>query len=139
MKIRFKKKRIYTNLILGLLWTGLGIYNVIEDDNLRWTDYLYLIIGILYILHFFYDLLNQYLTIETGTIHKNILYGNPKKLNLDEVNFIKKTAGGYTLKTETQKMKIKTELIEENSLAELKDILEKLNLPSEKTPFANNI
>ncbi len=139
MKIRFKKKRIYPNLILGLFWTVLGIYNIIEEDNLRWPDYLYLIIGFLFICHFFNDLINEYLTIETGTIRKNILYGYPKKLNLKEVNMIKKTSGGYTLHTESRKMKIKTDLIEDDSLTELKNVLELLNLPSDKTPFANNI
>ena len=139
MKIRFKKKRIYPNLILGLFWTVLGIYKIIEGGNLRWPDYLYLIAGILFICYFFYDLVNQYLIIETGTIRKNILYGFPKKINLDEVNLIKKIAGGYILQTESQKMKIKTDLIEDNSLTELKNVLELLNLPSEKTPFANNI
>jgi hypothetical protein len=139
MKIRFKKKRIYPNLILGLFWTVLGIYKIIEHDNLRWPDYLYLIVGILWICYFFYDLVNQYLKIENGTIRRNILYGYPKRINLSEVNFIKKTAGVYTLQTESQKMKIKTDLIDDNSLAELKNVLELLNLPSEKTPFANNI
>lgn len=138
MKIRFKKKRIYPNLILGLFWTVLGSYKIIEDDNLRWPDYLYLIAGILFICYFFYDLINQYLTIETGTIRRNIFYGYPQKINLDEVILIKKTAEGYTIQTESQKMKIKTDLIEDNSLAELKNVLELLHLPSERTPFANN-
>ncbi|MBZ9632223.1 hypothetical protein LB465_15685 [Salegentibacter sp. LM13S] len=138
MKIRFKKKRIYPNLILGLFWMVLGIYKLIEDNDLRWPDYLYLIAGILFISYFFYDLIDQYLTIETGTIRKNILYGYPRRINLDEVNLIKKTAGGYTLQTESQKMKIKTDLIEGNSLTELKNVLESLNLRSDKTPFANN-
>ena len=45
----------------------------------RWTDYGYLVIGILYVGHYLYDLKNQYLTIENGTIRKNGLYGFGKK------------------------------------------------------------
>jgi len=137
MKIRFKKKRLYLSAMLGIFWTGLGVFNVIEDENLRWMDYVYLIVGILYIGHYVFDFMNQYLTIESGTIRKNPLYGFGKKINLNEINLIKKFAGDYTIKTETQKLKINTELIEENSLAELNEILRKLNLPSDKTPFAN--
>ncbi len=138
MKIRFKKKRLYVNLILGLAWTGLGVFNLVDDGDLRWPDYGYLVAGILYIGHYLYDLTNQYLTIENGTIGKNVLYGFGNIINLNEINGIKKFAGKYTLKTETKQLKINTALIEEKSLAELNKILGELNLPVEKTPFANN-
>jgi len=137
MKIRFKKKRLYMSAILGIFWTGLGIFNLIEDENLRWSDYIYLLVGILYIGHFIFDYMNQYLIVESGTIRKNPLYGYRKKINLNEINLIKKFAGDYTLNTNTQKLKINTELIEQKSLDELNNILQKLNLPPDKTPFAN--
>ena len=82
---------------------------------------------------------NQYLTIENGTIRKNGLYGLGKKLNLNEVNWIKKFAVDYTLKTKKRDLKINTELIDKDSLNELNKILAGLNLPPEKTPFANNV
>jgi hypothetical protein len=131
MKIRLKKNRFYMNLILGLVWTGLGIFSLMEDDNLRWTDYGYFVAGILYIGHYIYDLSEQYLTIENGTIRKNVLYGFRKKINLNEIYSIKKFGGDYTLKTETKELKINTELIEEKSLTELNSILGKLNLQAD--------
>ena len=133
MKIRFKKKRLYANLIIGIVWTLLGIYSLLEDDNLRWSDYGYLIIGLLYIGHYLYDLTTQYLTIEKGSIRKNGLYGFGKKINLNDINWIKKFASDYILKTKTE------ELIDKNSLNELNAILEKLNLPANKTPFTSAI
>lgn len=138
MKIRFKKKRLYIHLILGLAWTVLGVLKILEDKDLGWLDYGFLVIGILYIGHYLYDLTNQYLTVENGTIRKNRLYGLGKKINLDEINWIKTFAGDYTLKTETKELKINTELIDEESLSELNKILGNLNLPSDKTPFAHN-
>ena len=139
MKIRFKKKRLYINIILGLVWTILGISRLLEDKELGWLDYGYLVIGVLYTGHFLFDLTNQYLIIENGTIRKNVLYGFGKKLNLSEIHWIKNFSGDYTLKTETKELKINTTLIEEESLIELNEILRKLNLPSEKTPFTNNV
>ncbi|MDG1778817.1 MAG: hypothetical protein P8H23_05670 [Flavobacteriaceae bacterium] len=120
------------NLILGIVWIILGTLSIVTDDKIRWTDYGYLVIGILYVGHYLYDLKNQYLTIENGTIRKNGLYGYWKKINLNEINWIKKFAGDYTLKTEKKELKINTELIDENSLTELNKILAELNLPSEK-------
>jgi hypothetical protein len=139
MKIKFKKKRLRVNLILGLVWIVLGTLSIVTDDEIRWTDYGYLVIGILYIGHYLYDLTNQYLTIENGTIRKNGLYGYWKKINLNEINWIKKFAGDYTLKTEQKELKINTELIDKDALSELNKILTELNLPPEKTPFANNV
>jgi hypothetical protein len=132
MKIRFKKKRLYINLILGLVWTGLGVFSLFEDENLRWTDYGYLVVGTLYLGHYLYDLNNQYLTIENGSIRKNVLYGFGKKINVNEINRIEKYAGDYILRTVEKELKINTELIEEKSLVEFNEILKKLNLPEGK-------
>ena len=132
MKIRFKKKRLYINLILGLVWTGLGVFSLLEDESLRWTDYVNLVLGILYLAHYVYDLYNQYLTIENGSIRKNILYGVRKKINLNEIYRIEKYAGDYILRTLTKELKINIAFIEEKSLVELNGILKKLNLPEGK-------
>ena len=139
MQIKFKKKKLYTNLFLGAFWTVLGIFNLQDDSNLRWTDYIYLIVGIIYIAHFLWDLKNQYLIVENGTIKKNMLYGYGKRLNLNEITCIQNDAGDYIVKTESHKLKIRVELIEEKSLSELKTILDKLSLPPGKTPFANTV
>ena len=139
MKIRFKKKRLYTNLFLGAFWTVLGFFNLQDDNNLRWTDYIYLGVGIIYMVHFLWDLRTQYIIVENGTIKKNMLYGYGKKLKLNEINCIQNIAGDYVVNTESQKLKIKVELIDEKSLLELRNILEKIKLPPEKTPFANTV
>jgi len=139
MIIKFKKKRLHVNLILGIIWIVFGTLSIVTDDEIRWTDYGYSVIGILYVGHYLFDLTNQYLTIENETIRKNGLFGFGKKLNLNEINWIKKFAGDYTLKTEQKELKINTELIHKDSLIELNNILAELNLPSEKTPFANKV
>lgn len=86
MKIKFTKKRLLANLILGIIWIDLATFNVLQDDNLRWSDYGYLAIGILYVGHYQYALKNQYLTIENGIIRKNELYGFRKKKNMYKIN-----------------------------------------------------
>ena len=136
MKIKFKKNRLYGNLLLGVVWFGIGLLNIYEGDNARWSFYVYLVLGLLYIGHFLTDITYQYLTIEKGAIRRNKLYGMGNKINLSDINWIKKDDRGYTLITDAHTMKIKTKLIEQNSLTELNTILGQLNLPSEKTPFA---
>tara|TARA_R110002049_G_scaffold37208_1_gene117525 strand:- start:85131 stop:85541 length:411 start_codon:yes stop_codon:yes gene_type:complete len=135
MKIKYKKKRLYANLIIGCMWIGFGIFNLLEEEKTDWYDYGYLVMGILYIGNYLYDITNQYLTIENGTIKKSSIF--KKKIYIDDITWIKKFAGDYTLKTDTKELKINTELIEKESLTELNKILGKLNLPAEKTPFTN--
>ena len=139
MKIRFKKKRLYINLILGLVWTGLGVFSLLEDESLRWTDYGYLVAGILYLGHYLYDLNNQYLTIENGSIRKNVFYGFGKKINVNEINRIEKYAGDYIIRTLERELKINTGLIEEKSLEEFNEILKKLNLPEGKNAICYHL
>jgi hypothetical protein len=139
MKIRFKKNRLYSNLFFGIVWTILGIFKVINNDSSGWLNYGFLAIGVLYIGHYLFDLSNQYLILENGTLRKNKLYGFGKKINLKEINLIKKFGGDYILKTPTKELTINTELIEEKSLTELNKVLTELNLPSEKTPFLTSV
>ena len=95
MKIKFKKKILYTNLLIGIFWTGLGIFILKEDHNLRWSDYGFMVVGLLYIGHYLYDLTNQYLTIENGSIRKNGLYGFRKRIDLNEISLVEKIGGFY--------------------------------------------
>ena len=139
MKIKFKKKRLLANLVLGLVWIGFGVFNVWEAETNHWSDYGYLVIGIVYLAYYLYELTNPYLTIVNGTIQKNGLYAFRKKLKLNDINWIKKFAGDYTLKTEQEVLKINTDLIDNDSLSELNTILAELNLSADKTPFANTI
>ncbi len=123
MKIKFKKTRLFGNLVLGVVWFGIGMLNVYEGDHSRWSYYVYLLLGLLYIGHFLTDITYQYLTIEDGTIRKNRLYGFGNKINLKDIRSIAKDNRGYTLITDTDKMKFKIKLIEVNSLSELNTIL----------------
>lgn len=139
MTIKFKKNRLYGNLLLGVIWLGIGLLNIFEGNHSRWSFYVYLVLGLLYIGHFLTDITYQYLRIENGTIQKNRLYGFGKKINLNDINWIKKINDDYTLITDAHKMKIKTKLIEDNSLIKLNTLLEQLDLPSEEQEFAAKV
>ena len=136
MKISFKRKRLRANLIIGLIWVAFGVFSLEANDPVRWTDYGYIVIGLLYLGHYAHDRYLQYLTIENGTIRKNGLYGLGGAIRLKDVVWIKKFAGDLTLKTGKRDLKIDTDQIDPGSLEELNTVLGALELPPEKTPFA---
>lgn len=133
MKIKYKKKRFRHYLIFGILWTILGFLNLNYSGDNNWIDYGFLVIAILYWSSYFYEKSNQYLTVDDDFIKKNSING--KKIYLSDINWIKKFAGEYILKTDTEELTINTEVVDEKSLIELNRILSKLDLPANKTPF----
>ncbi|WP_319480613.1 hypothetical protein [uncultured Draconibacterium sp.] len=135
MKIQFKRTRLRVNLIIGIVWIVLGTSMTLVNDNIHWTNYGYFILSILYIGFFLHDYLNQYMTIENGTIRKNGLYGHGKQINLNDIICVQRINGDYLLKTNQQEFKINTDLMDKDSLIDLLKILSQLNLPPEKTPF----
>lgn len=137
MKIRFKKKKILKNLLLGAFMVLLGSLGfLLDDDSADWPDFGFMAIGILYIAHYIYDIKRQYLIIENGSIRKNRLYGSGKPIKLDEIIWIKKFSDEYKLETEHKVLQINTELIQKDSLNKLNDTLAQLDLPPDRTPFS---
>lgn len=126
MKISYKKRNMNINLILGLMWLVCFFIGILTKDEDNWTNYGMIVISVMYLIRYFYQRENKYLTIENGLIKENGPFG--KKIKLTDINQIEKYAGDYILKTEKTKLTINTHIIEPNSLAELKNELDKLNV-----------
>jgi hypothetical protein len=125
MKIRYKKKQVNLNLFLGIVWLANAIVQTVVNENPSWVDYIWYLLSGFYLITYFYQKKEKYLTIENGIIKQNWPFG--KKLNLTEIKRIRHFAGEYILKTELNEMKINIALIDENSLSDLKSELKKLN------------
>jgi hypothetical protein len=126
MRIHYKNKQIYINLILGIIWLINGIIQVGFNEKPNWFGYGWFVFSAIYLTIYFYQKNEKYLTIENGIIKQNWPFG--KKMNLAEIKRIRHFAGDYILKTERTKMTINIQLVEEKSLADLKTELEKLNV-----------
>jgi hypothetical protein len=125
MKIGHKKRQLNINLIFGFIWLTYFIIRLFIGE-VHWIDYGWIFISLAYFINYFYQKKYKYVTIENGIINVNGPLG--KKLNLNEVKRVKKFAGDYIIKTDKKELTINTQIIEPNSLAELKTELEKLNV-----------
>ncbi|WGK64958.1 hypothetical protein [Croceiramulus getboli] len=85
------------NLIFGLIWLVWFFIEILTTDEPNWTDYGWIVISSMYLIGYFYQRQNKYLTIENGIIKINSPFG--KEINLTEIKRIKKFAGDYVLKT----------------------------------------
>ena len=95
MKIRYSKKRLRSNLIVGLIWITLGIVMWIFYDIVHWNEFFYFGMALLYLGQYLYELQNQYLTITHDEIKVNKLFR--KRIKLSEISRIKKFAGDYKI------------------------------------------
>lgn len=125
MIIRFKRRYLRWNLVFGLFWLILGVI-AISNNSENFLNYGYLFASIFYIGNYILKSNNQYLTIDSETITINNLF--PKKVNLNDLILIKKSKKIYILKSEISELTINTNLIEKNSLKDLKAILKNLKV-----------
>lgn len=123
MKIQYHniKKRLRNYLILAIMWLIWGVVSLYLYNHNTISAYGFLVISFVYFSLFFYKKRYPYLTIENGLIYKDNIFS--KKLALADIKTIDKVEGNYILKTDKAQISINPNLIDIDSLTELKSIL----------------
>lgn len=133
-KIRYTKERLRSNSRMGISFLAIGIILVLLSFiTSEWKEISLASIGIgqigagffMFIIYYFENR-KQYLTLKSGELIKNTLF--PKKIKLSEIKSIRAFAGDLKLITQKTEFIIDTQIIEPNSLAELKNELKNYNL-----------
>ncbi|MBP93027.1 MAG: hypothetical protein CMC55_02785 [Flavobacteriaceae bacterium] len=128
--IKYKNRRLYVNLIIGLVWIILGILTSWAAEYSRWSNYFYIIIGVIYLGIYVWEFKNQYLTITDSFIKNNSFFG--KKILLQDIIQVKKIFGDYVLKTEHKEFSINMNMVHDDSKAELVTFINSINLLEEE-------
>ena len=131
MKINLRKRYLF-NLYFGIFWIIIGVVGFIDETPTRWTDYAFISIGFIYILHYFYDRKHQYVRIENGELIPNRLYGLRSRIKIDEITKITKKWGEYKVETANKSLTLSSQMINEEGLEKLKEFFLSLNLPEGK-------
>lgn len=120
MKFSYSKKRLYLNLGLGILWLGIGISYIFEqDDNLKFKPYIISILGIIYILFFIFEFRQKYFEITEDKIKIKSILG--KEINLNELTEANYYADDFTFKSLNKSLKIKKSQIDKHQLPEFEN------------------
>lgn len=132
MKIKYSRKRLYSNLVLGGLFAVLGSLKAFEGTASYFT-YFQLVLGFLMVITFFFQKKHQYLNIENGFLTK---YGLRRKtIQLDEIEQLQSFPGRIKVYTSKKSLSINTSIIEEDSSHDLYRVLGSLKLESQENPF----
>jgi hypothetical protein len=130
MQFKYKKKKLYTNLIIGILWVVIGVASLLFNEDSNWTDYGFFSFGLVYIGFFLFNYKFQYITVKNGIIQENGLFG--KKVEIAKITSFRKLAGDYVLIAGKNQLRINTELIDADSLVELKKYISSLGTLKEQ-------
>lgn len=130
-KIRYTKKRLKGNLTIGIFFMAVGIIAVlIAFFTGEWRSISINVIGIgqisaglIMLAHYYFENKKQYLTLTNGEIIKNTLF--PKRIKFNEIKSMREFAGDIKLITVKEEFVIDTQIIDSNSLVELKNELKK--------------
>ncbi|MCB0802587.1 MAG: hypothetical protein KDB74_05775 [Flavobacteriales bacterium] len=120
---KYKQRRIWFNLILGLVWLVFGILSLSFNDN----DFLpgwQLIFGLVYIGLYIYQKKYQYIELKNNQLKSYYHFG--KTINLAEVNRVKLFAGEYTMFTNTKKLTVALDGMEFESKVKFKSLMDEI-------------
>lgn len=130
MKFSYANKRLYLNLVLGILWTIIGSSYFFEKENMKWNHYLFIVLGLLYLMMFAYEYLNKYFEI---TNEKIKLFSIPQKeIKISDIEEAKYYADEYTFKTKNKSLKIVKSQINKTQLSELESFFTNLQTELKK-------
>ena len=125
LEFAFTNKRLYMNLVLGILWLGIGISYFFEDDTkLKYKPYIVTILGITYLLLFLYEFKQKYFEITKDKIKIKSIPS--KEIDLNEVTEVKYYADDYTFKTPSKSLKILKSQINKKQLPEFENFFNDL-------------
>ena len=125
MKIKYIESRIKNNLGYGILMIAVGLFAVYNDSSSIFS-YLWILLGGLQTGTALYEKKNQYLTIEQEKITKHSIW--PKTINISEIEKVRKFANSYKIETKNTTLTIDKGIIENDSLYQLENYLNSLNL-----------
>lgn len=132
MKIRYSRKRLYSNLLLGSLF-GLFSFLKIIEGSANYFNYFQLVLGMVIVGSYFFERYYHYICFENGMLTKNSLRSNTIKIK--DVVKIRSFPGKIKLFTSEKKLVINTGVIDEDSKKDLYLILGSLELGPEENPF----
>ena len=125
MKFKYKKKKkLVTNLVFGILWVVFSAGSIYLNETPNWINRATLGVTFTFLLTYFYQEKYQYISIKNSVIKETSLFGT--SLQLNEITSFKKFAGDYVIKSKGKEIYINTELIDPDSLVELKKFINSL-------------
>ncbi|MEM6515221.1 MAG: hypothetical protein AAF688_03480 [Bacteroidota bacterium] len=104
-----------------MTWIIMGIVNIIIEEEFRWLDAFWLVLGFIFLLLYRNQQKDKFLIIDETQIKENWIFG--KTIPRSEIKKVKIFAGEYTFESPKRKISVPISLIaEESKIPFLKEI-----------------
>lgn len=124
MKYSYSTFRLYQSLLMGLLWSGLGVFHFMDKNSNVFLPYLFAFVGAFYLFQYYYFYSNKYLEV---TDEKIVIYSLPKKeIELSQLSRIAYSAGVYSFQTGENTFRIAEQNIHKDQRADFRRYFESL-------------
>lgn len=123
MKFKYPKRKKTLNLIIGLLWIGLGVFAILEDEAKNY-EYIWLVLGLFYFGLALYMQVASYVSVDKQKIVKHNLV--PIAIQFSEITQLKEFGGTITITSEGKTMKIYKNNIQKNQRPVFEEAIAKI-------------
>ena len=120
---RYKKSKNIFAISITVIWIILFASEIIFIADKGWLNYGIMGVGLFLIFIYSFGLVFQYAQLKNGvfSIYSDLI---PKRIVLNEVESVRKSAGDYVVKTKSKSIQINPQPLDEDSKKRLKEMLE---------------
>ena len=107
MKFSYSNRQLIVNLIMGIVWIGLGIraiYTREINESIGYKPYVFIGVGILFLIYFYYQYSKKYFEVTDEWIKVNSFLD--KKIYVDDLTKIHFKSGIYVFVSKDKRFKI---------------------------------
>ncbi|TKD56545.1 hypothetical protein [Flavobacterium sp. ASW18X] len=137
INIPYSNKHKYSNLVFAIIWISLALFNKDYDYSWEISSIIYLVTGVIYAVLSINFLFYPYVSWDGIQFKITQLMGYSRTIKAKDINNITLFGGEYTLFTNERKVRIKSVYLDKEAIITLNKVLAKVELPSDKSPFAS--
>lgn len=133
MKFSYSNRQLIVNLIMGIVWIGLGIraiYTNEVNEPIGFKPYVFIIVGILFLIYFYYQYSKKYFEVNDKWIEVSSLFD--KKINIDDLTKVHFKSGIYVFVSKDKRFKIMQPKIKRTQIAEFNEWFDKVKAKVDK-------
>lgn len=133
MKFSYSNRQLFINLIMGIVWVGLGIRAIYlreGTEEMGYKPYVFIVVGILFLVYFYYQYTKKYFEVNDKWIKVSSPFD--KKINLDDLTKVHFKSGIYVFVSKEKRFKILQPKIKRTQIPEFNEWFDKIKAKVDK-------
>lgn len=130
MKFSYSFRQLIVNLIMGLVWIGLGIRSLYINETIDYKPIVFIIVGVLFLALFIFQYTKKYFEVTDDWIEVSSIFD--KKININDLTKVIFTSGIYVFTSRNKRIKIVQPKIKRDQIASFNKVFDKIKKKVDK-------